>query len=635
MESAHPAPLLYIVPPTLELQKACIDNTRKNTLGIIRQWLDSTDPRTSKVLWLADISGSGKSAVARHVAWEASQNNQLLCSFFFRRDIEAQASTSRVVACLARDLARRGSAIAVQVANAAKGIQGADYITSFNAQITTPLCQQPPTTPCLILIDALDESGSPEARADFLSALVHEIPLLPPTVKLMLTSKPQQDIDDALNRLSAGDESEETDVYRLTFDVYGQENRRDLQTYVGHMFERVARLKRADGFPLQEIWPSLPQKKSLVAHANGLFLWVATAADYVACSTDPQRALEELLALQNRPNPEAAIDALYKHILHIAEATPGFNLPTYHDAVELVLASPNPITVQDISDTLRRDAGPTLAALRPVINDRPVVRIGHQSFREYVMDVQKCESRFFISRGTPQLASQSPPLLPLPHARHDSFGNLFPRFPLPSLATIANYPHAQHAAPDVSDLIDPSSISSHPAARGAFGDVWRARYRDGKEIAIKSLRLYGSVAARGRHKLEKNSVRELVVWSKLNHPNVLNLLGICVFGGEIGMVAEWMPNGHVTEYSIKHPEADKLKLINDITAGLAYLHDKGIVHGDLKGGNVVVSADGDCKLVDFGLAKLTEDSLGVSTTSTQSGTTRWMVSAQAANTLDY
>lgn len=52
-----------------------------------------------------------------------------------------------------------------------------------------------------------------------------------------------------------------------------------------------------------------------------------------------------------------------------------------------------------------------------------------------------------------------------------------------------------------------------------------------------------------------------MVWSRLDHPNVLNLLGICVFGGEIGMVAEWMPNGSITEYAINHPEVDQLKLV--------------------------------------------------------------------------
>jgi hypothetical protein len=431
--AAPDLPLLYVVPPTLELQKACAENTRSFALSVIRQWFDSTDPTTSKVLWLADISGSGKSAVARHMAWDTTQRHQLLCSFFFRRDIEAQASTARVISTFAREIARQGGAIAADIAHATKNLKGAGYIESFHQQVTVPLCRHPPSTPRLILMDALDESGPPTARAEFLAALVHEIPLLPPTVKIMLTSKPEQDIDDALHRLSAGDESEDADVYCLTFDVYGQENRRDLRTYINHMFGRVARVKRANGVELPDVWPSHQQKQSLVAHANGLFLWVATAADYVTCATDPQLALEELLSLQNRPNPDAAMDALYKHILHVAESNPEFNLPTYRDALEMVLASPNPITVEEISGTLRRDAGPTLACLRPVMSDRPVVRIAHQSFREYIKDSQKCESRFFISKGTPRLDHQQSPLLSPTHIRQDSFSSvLYPRFPLVS-----------------------------------------------------------------------------------------------------------------------------------------------------------------------------------------------------------
>ena len=53
------------------------------------------------------------------------------------------------------------------------------------------------------------------------------------------------------------------------------------------------------------------------------------------------------------------------------------------------------------------------------------------------------------------------------------------------------------------------------------------------------------------------------MWSKLKHPNVLSLLGICVLGGEIGMVSEWMPNGNVSEYAASHSDADKLKLVRD------------------------------------------------------------------------
>ncbi|KAG9122238.1 hypothetical protein FRC07_001475 [Ceratobasidium sp. 392] len=84
-----------------------------------------------------------------------------------------------------------------------------------------------------------------------------------------------------------------------------------------------------------------------------------------------------------------------------------------------------------------------------------------------------------------------------------------------------------------------------------------------------------------------------------------------------------MPNDNVREYVLKHPDVNRFELITDIATGLNYLHGKRIVHGDLKGGNVVVSATGTCRLVDFGLAKKSEKSLGVSNISTI-GTSRWM-----------
>ncbi|CAE6448419.1 unnamed protein product [Rhizoctonia solani] len=622
-------PLLYVVPPTLQLEEACIPGTRQSIITTITNWLNSTDITSSKVLWLADISGSGKSAIARHIGYGTTQSNQLLCSFFFKRDIEHQSNTSRVISSMARELARGSGAIAAEIAQAGSSGQGAGYVEAFHSQITVPLSRHPPERPSLILIDALDESGVADARAHFLDALVREVPLLPSTVKIMLTSKPAQDIDDALNKLSTvtADDDDELEVYRLTFDVYGQDNRRDLRKYISHCFERIARLKRSNGVPLPEPWPSNQQRQSLVAHANGLFLWVTIAADYVACADDPEEALEALLALQNRPNPEAAIDALYRHILRAAESNPDFNLPTYHDVLDLVLSAHNPMTLNEICTTIKRDASPTVWCLLPVLSAGPFVRIVHQSFREYVRDAQKCESRFLIPRGTP--AMNDPEILrsPVPlKPRQNSLGNntVYSGFPLPSLATVASYPHAELLAPDVGDQIDLNSVSQYPAARGAFGDIWRAKHLDGRDLAIKSIRLYGSLATIGRHKLEKSSVKELTVWSKLDHPNVLHLLGICVFGGEIGMVSEWMPNGNVTEHTINHPSADKLKLCSDIATGLAYLHNEGIIHGDLKGGNVVIAADGSARLVDFGLAKLTEETLKFSTTSAQRGTTRWM-----------
>ncbi|KAJ1300518.1 hypothetical protein OPQ81_005330 [Rhizoctonia solani] len=502
-------PSSYVVSPTLQIEEACVPGTRQSIFNIITNWLNSTGIASSKVLWLADISGSGKSAIARHIGYTTTQSNQLLSSFFFKRDIEHQASTARVISTMARELARAGGPIAAKIAQAESSTRGSGYVDAFHSLITAPLNRHPPKQPSLILIDALDESGSPPERAQFLDALVREVPLLPPTVKVMLTSKPVQDIDDALNRLSTvtADDDDELEVYRLTFDVYGQENRRDLRKYISHCFDRIARLKRSNGIPLPESWPSNQQRQSLVAHANGLFLWVTVAADYVACANNPERALEELLALQNRPNPEAAIDALYKHVLRSAESSPQFNLPTYHDVLDLVLSAPNPMSLDEISNTIRRDAAPTVWCLLPVLSAGPFVRVVHQSFREYVRDAQKCESRFLISQGTPMLDDVNLAHSPAPvKPRQNSLGNntLYTGFPLPSLATVASYPQAVHLAPDVGGQIDPQSISQYPAVSSGFGDIWRAKHIDGRDIAIKSINLLRYLAPIDRQKLRKS-----------------------------------------------------------------------------------------------------------------------------------
>ncbi|KAF8606316.1 kinase-like protein [Ceratobasidium sp. AG-I] len=602
-------PTLCVVPPEAKPHKACADNTRTHVLSVIDSWLRSST--SSKVLSLIDISGSGKSAVAQHVAW--IYRRQLICSFFFRQDIVTQSNTIDVVSNFARDLARLGSAIAADIADASKSVQNASYLQSFHAQITTPLCNHPPEQPCLILIDALDESGPLSLRAEFLSVLAHEIPLLPPTVKVMITSRNEHDINDTLDTLSSSG-SEDTGVYRLTFDVLGEENKQDLRAYIAQTFEEITRRKRAEGLKLPETWPSYQQLKKLVNHAHGLFLWAKTAAQCVSHSTDAQGALDELLSLESRASSEAAIDVLYKHILHTAESSPYFDLEIYHSVIKLVLTSPNP-TIDVVNQALGRDASATIACLMPVLDVRSdSIRIAHQSFREYVTDSQKCDRRFLVWDEKPTINN-------FRGERSAHGGNLYQGFPLHCLASAVRYPDAPHAAPDVSRLIDPTSVSQFPIARGNFGDIWRAKYTNGMDIVIKSVRIYESES---RDKLQRDSVKEMKIWSELDHPNVLRLLGICVFDGEFAMITELMPNETVTKYVIKNPGMNRLPLIIDITEGLSYLHRIGIIHGDLKGGNVVVSVQGTCLLIDFGLARLTTKSLGTSITSKLSGTARWM-----------
>ncbi|KAJ8085232.1 MAP kinase kinase kinase activity protein [Marasmius tenuissimus] len=63
-----------------------------------------------------------------------------------------------------------------------------------------------------------------------------------------------------------------------------------------------------------------------------------------------------------------------------------------------------------------------------------------------------------------------------------------------------------------------------------------------------------------------------------------------------------MVNGNIKHYLTRNPGYDRLTAIQEVAAGIAYLHSLWIVHGDIKPQNILVDEDGRCRLADFGLA---------------------------------
>ncbi|KDQ07891.1 hypothetical protein BOTBODRAFT_139568, partial [Botryobasidium botryosum FD-172 SS1] len=96
------------------------------------------------------------------------------------------------------------------------------------------------------------------------------------------------------------------------------------------------------------------------------------------------------------------------------------------------------------------------------------------------------------------------------------------------------------------------------------------------------------------------------VWRRLRHPNVLPFLGWHQRGSTTYLVSLWMENGHVSDFVQKHPEADSLQLLVQVASGLEYLHTREppVIHGDLRGPNILISQSGDVCIADFGLSEL-------------------------------
>ncbi|KAG8685230.1 hypothetical protein FRC08_013233, partial [Ceratobasidium sp. 394] len=90
------------------------------------------------------------------------------------------------------------------------------------------------------------------------------------------------------------------------------------------------------------------------------------------------------------------------------------------------------------------------------------------------------------------------------------------------------------------------------------------------------------------------------------------------------MVSPWMDNGTLLAYIKRNPSTDCYCLSIGICEGVVYLHENGIVHGDIKGANVLVSDAGIAKLADFGCTELKESELYFTTTTKHvECSTRW------------
>ncbi|KZT37803.1 kinase-like protein [Sistotremastrum suecicum HHB10207 ss-3] len=116
-------------------------------------------------------------------------------------------------------------------------------------------------------------------------------------------------------------------------------------------------------------------------------------------------------------------------------------------------------------------------------------------------------------------------------------------------------------------------------------------------------------------------------WSKLKHDNILPLLGFFFSSSlSVSLVTPWMEQGDAPNYLKGHPHTCRVNLLLGITKGLAYIHSQGLYHGDLKGGNILISDEGRPMLSSF--TRTTSHNLSFIESNTPTrirlGTTRWM-----------
>ncbi|KAG6913526.1 hypothetical protein DXG01_006194, partial [Tephrocybe rancida] len=173
-------------------------------------------------------------------------------------------------------------------------------------------------------------------------------------------------------------------------------------------------------------------------------------------------------------------------------------------------------------------------------------------------------------------------------------------------------------------FLDPvPAITADPVVSGGFADVYKVDFQ-GETTCFKVIRLYAR--SQVEH-MAKAYAKEAIVWAQLSHPNVLPFYGLAHSPTRLSFVTRWATQGDLTEYLSQNPGANGILLCKDTAAGTEYLHMNDIVHGDLKGCNVLIDSSGRASLCDFGLASVTDPKIikwtTQSTMASQGGTARW------------
>jgi eukaryotic-like serine/threonine-protein kinase len=169
--------------------------------------------------------------------------------------------------------------------------------------------------------------------------------------------------------------------------------------------------------------------------------------------------------------------------------------------------------------------------------------------------------------------------------------------------------------------------------RGGMGIVWRARDTLlGREVAIKEVRLPAALADDERARVRARVMREARVAARLNHAGAVTLHDIVDEDGRPFIVMELVEAPTLTALVADRgplPPAEVAALGLSLLDTLEAAHRAGIVHRDVKPGNVMVRPDGATKLADFGIASVQDDPGLTTTTGLLAGSPAYMAPEQA------
>lgn len=300
--------------------RGCLFGTRTNVTDAARDWSLGLEPQAerlaylnafdvkSPVLWLCGVAGAGKSAIVTSLAIVLHEMGLLGSMYSFQAAKQATLNQTNLFSTIARHLAQRSPLLRKRLhrimAKTDPIMRGTSSPKDQFEKLLLPLLahrnDQAAVHPILIIIDAFDECGNIGSRGELLNILTRRAGEIPPGIRILVTSRYEPDVQDALT-------SQSNNVCLLKMEEIPRESTyRDIYAYVHE------ELKDVRGVDAEEF---VPQLAKLATAAEESFQWASTACSFIRTQDDGDGVLGPQDRLSQVLQSDQGLDNLYRTVL--------------------------------------------------------------------------------------------------------------------------------------------------------------------------------------------------------------------------------------------------------------------------------------------------------------------------------
>src|SRR3984957_19026490 len=371
----------------------CQPDTRLDIIQFIVEWV-TMPSEGNNVLWLHGLAGSGKSSIATTIAKHFRRLRRLAA--FLPFDRKALSDPSSVIKTLAYRLGsfdpRIGSIISAAISNNAEFDTGS-LAEQFELllQPLSGLDSLQADGPIVVILDALDECGTPESRVSLLKVLAGEFQKLPLCIRVLVTSRKEQDINLAF--------ANKPHICAQELKITTSINKEDVTSYLHCKFAEIRHAKHL--LCLAPDWPGEKIINTLGSHSGGLFQWCSTAIKLIEKAHDPEMKVEQLVKAPEIGTAEVALYGLYAAVFEDAGPWEDENFRNDFQAViGTILVACQALTLKTLDQLLgmKRPALYIIQHFGSVFSwgSGQPVQFLHPSLLDFLQDIKYCKGNYWF-----------------------------------------------------------------------------------------------------------------------------------------------------------------------------------------------------------------------------------------------